>query len=157
MTLHKERRPDLDTEMMRETAAMLLLGTEAVYDFVHRRILLLPVLAAMIIGTGILIWEGTWSVEYLAGFGIGGIMIALSVISRGEIGTGDGLILIALSSLFTWERILGDILTGLFLSSLAALYLIVVRHKGKKTAIPFIPFLFAGHSIILILAGWEGV
>lgn len=37
------------------------------------------------------------------------------------------------------------------LAGLAAVFLIVVYHKGKKELLPFVPFLFLAHLIVVLL------
>lgn len=56
-----------------------------------------------------------------------------------------------MSAFRPWEDVLAALTIGLLLSSLYALFLIVVRHQGKKAAMPFIPFLLGGYILTLAL------
>lgn len=63
----------------------------------------------------------------------------------GEIGMGDGVLLAALGTVLDVEEFLTMLLLGLLGSSIWALVLLAVFRKGRKTEIPFVPFLLLGY------------
>lgn len=86
--------------------------------------------------------------DTLFGAAIGGIMMAISYLTGGELGMGDGMLL-AVTGLFLGLRQNIVLLAGaLFLS---ALFSIVLLIKGKKIKqeYPFVPFLFVVYSAML--------
>ncbi len=69
-------------------------------------------------------------------------------------GGGDIKFIAAAGALLGWKKVLLVILIGAFLGSLVGLTLMVLQKKGRKSQIPFGPFLAAG-TWIAILAGDE--
>lgn len=103
--------------------------------------------------TGIMCVAGffwTWYVGdidflYFVGPVIGLCIIGVSFLTGGEIGMGDGLVILALGTILEWEKLVVSLILGLLGCAASAGYLMIVRHKGRKTRIPFIPYLFFGY------------
>ena len=82
---------------------------------------------------------------------LGGLVLALALISKEAVGIGDGIILIVSGIILGYRALLELILISLMLTGTVALFLIVVKRKGRTYRLPFIPFLLAAY--LLYLAG----
>ena len=78
-------------------------------------------------------------------------MLFLGLLTKETIGYGDGLVVLALGCYLNIFEIIGLSMLALTLAGLAAVFLIVVYHKGKKELLPFVPFLFVAHLIVVLL------
>lgn len=76
---------------------------------------------------------------------IGTALIALSVVSKGAVGMGDGLVLAALGTVLTFGELLGVFMMGLLCCSVWGIILLILPRTGRKTEIPFVPFLLLGY------------
>ena len=85
------------------------------------------------------------NVRRLAAIGIGGMVVVLSVLSKGEVGMGDGFLLMAMGTVLSAEQILGTLLIGLFCCCIWGIILLFLPKTGRKTEIPFVPFLLLGY------------
>lgn len=134
-----------------EGLLLLLAGLE---DIRKKKIHLFLILA---IGTTALLgcivrqdygWHGA-----LGGFLIGICVIGISVISGEQIGKGDGMVIAALGILCGVRNTLGIVCFASLFMLVPALVLIVSRKGNKKTKLPFLPALFLGYLVILLLGG----
>ena len=76
-------------------------------------------------------WHGNrLGFSYFLGIFTGFCVVGLGVLTKGEIGIGDGILVLAL---------------GILACAIVSGILMFVLHKGKKTRIPFAPFLFLGY------------
>lgn len=86
----------------------------------------------------------------LSGVAVGMILIVISVLSRGEIGMGDGALFVVSGLLFGLYE--NGVL--LFLSLLFAAFvsgaLLVAGRVGRRYALPFAPFVFAGYGVMCV-------
>jgi len=81
-------------------------------------------------------------VERVAGILVGLVLLMLNRITRGQIGIGDGLIfcVTGISLGFFLNSIL--LLYSLIISAIFSGFYMIVKRVGKKTTIPFVPFVF---------------
>ncbi len=79
-------------------------------------------------------------------FGIltGVVFIALSVISKGQIGMGDSLVILVMGVCQGGINAAFSCLYALFAACLVSVFLMVFKKYKKDHSIPFIPFLAAG-------------
>ncbi|MCR5677319.1 MAG: prepilin peptidase [Agathobacter sp.] len=75
---------------------------------------------------------------------VGLFVIAVAILSNGQIGIGDGIIMVALSFYLELEALLTAILVAGIGVALCALILFLIFHKGRRYQIPFVPFLTLG-------------
>ncbi len=80
----------------------------------------------------------------------GAAMIVISFLTNKKVGYGDGILLVILGIMEGIEKILLIFCVGLFLQSLAAVVLLLMKKADKQTCIPFVPFLLAAQMIFLI-------
>lgn len=88
--------------------------------------------------------------EVLFCFLPGLFLLLLSLITDKKVGMGDGLMLLILGGM-EGGRIAGlTFCCGLFLQSLFAVAVLVLRKANKQTALPFVPFLLLGRILIFL-------
>ena len=86
----------------------------------------------------------------LIGMVAGGSLFYLAaVLSRGGMGGGDIKMMAMVGALMGWKSVLLTTFLGSLTGSLIGVFLMVFRGKGRKTKIPFGPFLALGASITL--------
>lgn len=79
----------------------------------------------------------------------GAALLLLSLLTEKKVGSGDGLILILLGLFEGVERAVLVFCLGLFLQSLLAVGLLILKKADKQTCIPFLPFLLASRLLLL--------
>ena len=88
--------------------------------------------------------------EVICGAGIGGLVLMLALVSREAVGAGDGMILIVAGIILGVWGVLELLMTALLLTGIAALFLLVVKRKGRAYRLPFVPFLLAAYLLQLM-------
>lgn len=133
---------------------MLLLGALSVaayIDYKEKKVYLWVMLLLGSIGIVLHLFYQTPSLwDMLAGAGIGVAVMLLAALTRECIGVGDGVVLFVSGIFLGFQKNLELFLTALFLSGCAALFLLVIRRKGRGYRIPFVPFLAAAYLIQLL-------
>lgn len=82
----------------------------------------------------------------------GGLFYLIAIVSRGGMGGGDIKYIAAVGALLGWQQVLLVIFLGAILGSIIGLALMVAKKKGRKSQIPFGPFLVLG-TLIAIFFG----
>ncbi len=91
----------------------------------------------------------------LGGAALGfGMFYAIAILSRGGMGGGDIKLMAMVGAVTGWKGVLMTTFLGSLTGSALGLFLMATRGKGRKTKIPFGPFLALG-SILTLLAGQE--
>lgn len=135
-------------ELLRMASALFLLIAGAFMDIRHRKVALLLPVSFLCMGAvinGYLLYTGRTTPGALAlsvSTGIG--MLLLALVFQGAMGYGDGLIVLALGMFLSWEEVFAATCTGIFLMAIGSGLLLVLRKAGRRTKIPFLPFLAAG-------------
>ncbi len=94
-------------------------------------------------------------VQSLTGFFLGGgLFYAVAVLSRGGMGGGDIKMMAMVGALTGWKGVLLTTFLGSLTGSVIGIGLMLFKGKGRKTRIPFGPFLALG-SAISVLWGQE--
>jgi leader peptidase (prepilin peptidase)/N-methyltransferase len=87
------------------------------------------------------------------GFLIGGISFYLiAVVSRGGMGGGDIKMMAMIGAFLGWKSVFLTTFIGSVVGSFFGIFLMILKGKGRKTKIPFGPFLALG-SIITLFFG----
>ncbi|WP_367044218.1 A24 family peptidase [Streptomyces sp. Je 1-332] len=153
-------RPELAVWLLLAPVGVLL----AVVDFgVHRLpdVLTLPlaVSALVLLAGAALLPEhaGSWIHALYGALGLGGAYFVLFLISPNGMGFGDVKLALGLGAVLGWYG-WGAVLLGTFAGFLlAALYgtgLVIARRAGRRTAIPFGPFLIGGAFVGLLMGAY---
>lgn len=102
-----------------------------------------------ILAAGYQFWtkEVTWNLM-IGGLLIGLIFLVISYVTRESLGYGDS-ILICILGLFVGATELIEILMIAWLGTAVVSMVLLTRKKfGKKLAVPFVPFLALGYSVV---------
>ena len=99
-----------------------------------------------------MLWRMQSIESLLLGMSVGVALLLLSVLTGGKIGIGDAVLLIVTGIYLGLEENLKLFFGGLFLCGMWALGLLLLRKKGRKDSIPFIPFLLAAYMGMLVNA-----
>jgi len=129
----------------------LLLVTTAVQDFFTKKIKLwIIMLCALLICLCIPFCPALTIIDRLMGFIMGIGVVLLSKITKGKIGSGDGLVLCVTGlGLGFWGN-LELFALALTIAAAFSAGLLILRIAGRKSSIPFIPFLLISYIILLI-------
>ena len=98
-----------------------------------------------------LLLTGTYGIIGLLPFGVSLMILAVSVLTGGEIGMGDGWIFLALGTMLHTEMYVRMACIGMLIAAVYAGVLLVICKKGRKTEIPLVPFLLFGYLGGLLL------
>jgi leader peptidase (prepilin peptidase)/N-methyltransferase len=90
-------------------------------------------------------------IGFLAG---GGLFYAIAVLSRGGMGGGDIKMMAMVGSLMGWKSVLLTTFLGSLSGAVLGIFLMIAKGKGRKTKIPFGPFLALG-TLITLFYGQE--
>lgn len=83
--------------------------------------------------------------DILMGAGVGLVMLFVAWLGKESIGMGDGAMLMVSGVFLGFWRNIELLLTAFFLAAIAALFLLVVKRKGKGYRMPFLPFLLVAY------------
>ena len=134
-----------DIKMLESFGIVVFLGFNSWQDIRKREISLWTVIILILAGTGKAVYLGKTDLSYLAAIGIGAGIILLSLISGGAVGIGDGLIMIGLGAVLPFDELCGTFFAGLLCSCLWGIILLILSGTGRKTQMPFVPFLLLGY------------
>ena len=70
---------------------------------------------------------------------------SFKVYTRRAVGMGDGLLFLSLGTVLPFEELLSAFLLGLFCCCFWGIVVLFLSGKGKKTEMPFVPFLMLGY------------
>ncbi|MGZ3117109.1 prepilin peptidase [Streptomyces sp. H62] len=151
-------RPELAVWLLLAPAAVLL----AVVDLRVRRLpdpLTLPLAGAALALLGLAAFlpehAGRWTTALLGALALGAGYGVLFLINPAGMGFGDVKLALAAGAAlgwYGWSAVMLGTLAGFLLGALYGGALVVARRAGRKTAIPFGPFLLAG-AFLGVLAG----
>lgn len=152
-------RPELAGWLLLAPVAVLL---AAVDRRVHRLpdLLTLPLAAAavLLLGGAALLpgHAGSWTSGLLGGAALGGFYLLLFLINPNGMGFGDVKLALALGVALGWYGwavlFLGGF-AGFLFGAAYGLGLVLLRRAGRKTGIPFGPFMIAGALVGVLLGG----
>jgi leader peptidase (prepilin peptidase)/N-methyltransferase len=84
----------------------------------------------------------------------GGLFYAIAVLSRGGMGGGDIKMMAMIGALMGWKSVLLTTFLGSLTGAVIGIFIMLSQGKGRKTKIPFGPFLALG-SLITLFFGQE--
>lgn len=136
---------------IREILTVLFLAANSWMDWKKREISLLLTGAYGIVGVAASLYDGRNVTDWLIPMGAGMAMIAVSLLTSGEIGMGDAWMFLALGAMLSSEMFVRMACIGMFAAAGYAAILLVICKRNRKTEIPLVPFLLAGYIGGLLL------
>ena len=138
--------------IIRFVIVMGLLSFEAVIDLKKREInIVFPIITGVFSVVFMLLSDDVSVASSLIGLAEGVLLIALSFITDGQIGSGDGIILAATGLMLGWKDNLIMFFFSCLISAFVAVGLMGIKKADKKTKIPFIPFMVPGFFLSVFL------
>lgn len=126
----------------------ILLLYSSYTDIKKREISALVLMIFMIMGIVCTIYGERISLtEVFFGVFIGVFLIAISILTHGELGLGDGLLLCVTGLYLGFVRNILLLLIALFISAIFSMFLLLFK-CGLKREYPFVPFLFLSYSLM---------
>lgn len=83
--------------------------------------------------------------------GGGGLLLLMAVIYPGGMGGGDIKMIAMLGAFLGWEKVFLTIFLGSLIGSVVGITMIILKKGGRKTKIPFGPYLAAGAVLSIFL------
>lgn len=136
---------------IREVMTVLFLAVMGWKDWKKKEISLLLTGTYGIIGLAFSIYAERPLEDWLLPFSVSLMILAVSVLTGGEIGMGDGWIFLALGTMLHTEMYVRMASIGMLIAAVYAGVLLVICKKGRKTEIPLVPFLLFGYLGGLLL------
>ncbi len=145
--------------MIDEGIIILFLCIAAIFDVKKRGIptiylMLWGIVEVVYLGF-IFIWEKNLSfgMDGVVGLIPGVVCILISYISKEQIGYGDGCVMLLIGILAGYRIVFISFVLALFLLSIVATVLLVIKKATRKTRVPFVPYLFIGYICSILCFG----
>jgi leader peptidase (prepilin peptidase)/N-methyltransferase len=134
--------------MIAALAGLTVLSAE---DIIRKEISLVPVGIMAAVGALCSVLAGEWTEIYvLLQFLPGLFVLIFAKMSREYIGYGDGWVLLSLGCFLSVDSLVALCMVSLTCAGIVALFMLIVMHRGRRTQIPFVPFLLIGYVVIRI-------
>ena len=78
------------------------------------------------------------------------LLLAIAFMTNQSLGYGDGLLVLSMGPVFGLEKMILGMFLAFFLSSIISLLLYVLKKVGRKTEIPFVPFISIGMGVMAL-------
>jgi leader peptidase (prepilin peptidase)/N-methyltransferase len=138
--------------MIAALAGLIVLSAE---DLIRKEISLIPVGVMALVGVICSVLAGEWTGIYvLLQFLPGVLVLIFAKISRECIGYGDGWVLLSLGCFLSVDDLAGLCMVSLTCAGMVALFMLLVKRRGRRTQMPFVPFLLIGYVVIRLTAGY---
>ncbi|MEU8630320.1 A24 family peptidase [Streptomyces sp. NPDC048669] len=114
--------------------------------------------AAVLLGVAVLLPEhgGSWLSALLGGVALGGFYFLLFLINPSGMGFGDVKLALSLGvalGWYGWAVVFAGGFAGFLFGAVYGLGLMLMRRAGRKTGIPFGPFMIAGALLGILVGG----
>ena len=129
----------------------LILLIQSVFDLRSKRLPLWITGVGAGVGIILLIFQGSYTPSHVTALIPGLLCLVIAKVSREAIGYGDGLLLVMMGFFLKVSVLLGICLWAITLSGIVALFLLATKKRKGKQEIPFVPFLFVGFILEVIL------
>lgn len=120
----------------------------AIWDGKKKEIPVLPGWLCLVILLIVQIVEQKGITTVFLGMGVGLFLWLISKLSKGGIGEGDALIYVITGVSLGFFRNLEVLILSLMTASFVSLWLLVIKRKGRKYRIPFIPFTMFSYGLL---------
>jgi leader peptidase (prepilin peptidase)/N-methyltransferase len=129
----------------------LILMIQSVLDIRSKRLPLWITGIGAGIGIIFLILQGSYNLSNATALLPGLLCLVIARVSREAIGYGDGLLLVMMGFYLKVSVLLGVCLWAITLAGIVALFLLATKKRKGKQEIPFVPFIFVGFILEVIL------
>ena len=139
--------------MIGKGIVLLFLAIAAIWDIKKKAVpknYLCVVGVVAVIYLGLDIMSGKSLIDGILALIPGYIIVFLCVVSGEQIGLGDGLILLCVGCFQNIRDTLCMIFISFVILTLVSMFLLISRRVGRKSTIPFVPFLFCGQLITIV-------
>ena len=137
---------------MQSVVLLILLSICAVEDLKQKEVTVTYILLFGIIGVFLhLFYPGCSVYSMLWGLLLGIAVMAMSVLTHGEIGLGDGILLTVTGVYLGSYQNLELFLIGICLAGVWSLGVILLKKKKRKDKIAFMPFLLMAYAFMLVV------
>lgn len=123
--------------------------------------LTLPALAAGAVGLGVAAMsQGEWGAygrAWLGAAAVGAFYLVLALLRPADLGFGDvklALVIGLMLGWLGWSTVVTGVFLGFLLGGLAGVVLLAAGRAGRRTAIPFGPFMLAGALAAIVWGQW---
>ncbi|MEV6163305.1 prepilin peptidase [Streptomyces sp. NPDC052052] len=150
-------RPELAVWLLLAPVGVLLATIDRrVHRLPDRLTLPAAAAAAVLLGVAALLPEhgGSWRSALLGGAGLGAFYYLLYLINPSGMGFGDVKLALSLGAAlgwYGWGVVFAGGFAGFLLGAVYGLVLMVLRRAGRKTGIPFGPFMLTGALLGILL------
>lgn len=130
----------------------LFLLIEGMRDFKYKKISMRSVIIFAVLGV-MMQWfldSEPWK-NLAGGILIGAGLWLLAWATREKIGYGDAYVVAVIGVYLGWKESLCLLLISLMFTSAFAIILLIAQKVKKKSELPFVPFLFGGFIMLLLL------
>ena len=142
----------ISVEAIRMVALGVGLGISAIQDLCTKKLSSLPILLTGLAGIVLAAAGGELKDWHFIFRFIPGFLVLLVAWWTSEgIGYGDAWVILELGCFLPAEETLSVCMAAITIAGFVALFLIVVWHKGKKTQMPFVPFLFGSYFLLQVI------
>ena len=86
----------------------------------------------------------------VSGMAVGAVVLVVSKLTKEQIGMGDGSLLCITGLYMGFYKNLEMFLSALFLAAVWGIVLLIIRKGGRKTEIPFVPFMMLSYVCMMI-------
>jgi len=137
---------------MEYIGALGMLGFNALTDWKRKEISVMATCAFGILGIVLhLIFRSVEFKEMLLGMAFGGGIFIVSYLTKEQIGKGDAFLLTILGLYIGAQQVIAVFVVAIFLASIVAIILRVVKKKEKDFELPFAPFIFCGYLVYMFI------
>ncbi|MCI7107654.1 MAG: A24 family peptidase [Lachnospiraceae bacterium] len=81
----------------------------------------------------------------------GCVTLLFAWITKESIGYGDGLVLLCLGCFLTAVQMVNLCMIAISIAGIVALFLLLIKKQNRKAQIPFVPFLFVGYVVLILV------
>lgn len=155
-SIYGGERSNMQEKIMIVQTVILLMGLAvlAIEDLLFKEIGSIGPFIMGIGGALTSITAGEWNEWQVILRFIPGILVLFAAwLTHETIGYGDGLVILCLGCFLELQEMVSVCIMAVTLAGVVALFLLLIIRKNKKTEIPFIPFLFAGCTILNCMQG----
>lgn len=139
-------------EIISRVVLLMFLGAASLIDYKKRELPLVYISAGFVAGLVFQCIIGNLKVaEIILGSMVGVVVIGVSKLTREAVGMGDGCMLIATGAFLGLIDNLILLMGALILAGVFSAGLLIIKKRGNKYEIPFVPFMLGGYVLVLAM------